>query len=46
MLLVTIIACLACLVIGFNAAEYIYKKEAMLDEEEDELFENKGDEQG
>jgi hypothetical protein len=44
MLLVTVLVGLACLVIGFNAAEYIYKKEAeLLDDREDELFE--GDEQ-
>ncbi len=42
MLLVTIIACLACFVLGFKAAEYVYKSEAILeDQKEDELFENK-----
>lgn len=42
MLLVTIIACLASYVLGFKYAEYIYKcDDALTDQDEDELFENK-----
>lgn len=42
MLLVTIVACLTCFILGFKWAEHIYKCEATLtDEREDELFENK-----
>ena len=45
MLLVTILSCLACLVLGFKAAEYVYKCDALSDETEDELFENSDNEQ-
>lgn len=42
LLVITIIACIASFCVGFKWAEHIYKGEAtLMDEREDELFENK-----
>lgn len=40
--MITIIISLICFFLGFKLAEHIYKGEtSLLDEDEDELFENK-----